>query len=94
MLFITLVIGMLAYSISAGIAAGVIIYYALNFAAYIKMIITGKPIEIDDTEIKLSNTDDHVSNELPDLKKRVLNPIMILMVALAIVYFATMPLYM
>lgn len=93
MLFITLVIGMLAYSISAGIAAGVIVYYVLNVAAYVKMTVTGKPIEIDDTEIQLSNSEDHVPNELPDLKQRVFNPIMILMVVLAIVYFATMPIY-
>lgn len=91
MLFVTLVIGMLAYSISAGMAAGIIVYYVLNLAAYLKTLITKKPVEIDDTEIQFGNTEDHVPNELPDLKKRVLNPIMIAMVLLAVAYFVSMP---
>ncbi len=94
MLFVTLIIGMLAYSISAGIAAGVIVYYVLNLAAYLKAIITHRPAQIDDEAIVFSTHEEHsISNELPDLKKRVLNPVMILMVTLALVYFGTMPLY-
>lgn len=93
-LFITLIFGMLAFSISTGIAAGIIMYFLLNGAVLIKHMIDKKPISVNDMEFLESSGVKKVDQTAPsDLKKRILNPVMITLFILAIVYFATMPLY-
>lgn len=93
-LFVTLVFGTLAFSISTGIAAGIIVYYLLNAVVLAKNMITGKPIDVNDMEFLESSGVKNVKQESPsDLKKRILNPVMIVLFVLAVVYFATMPLY-
>ena len=91
-LFVTLVFGMLGFSISTGIAAGIIIYYFLNSVA---LIITHfKPkFHVMDESIQMSKTNKKIEDKKPNLKARVLNPVMITLFILAIIYFATMPLY-
>lgn len=93
-LFVTLVFGMLSFSISTGIAVGIIVYYLLNSAVLIKHLITKKPIDVNDIEFLESDGVKNVKQESPkDLKKRLLNPVMIVLFILALVYFGTMPLY-
>lgn len=86
---------MLSYSISTGIAAGVLVYFFINSAALAVSTLKarrGKSFEVNDEEIASANVAPMKSNN-PDFKARVLNPVMITLVALAVAYFATMPLY-
>ena len=93
-LFLILTIGMLSYSISTGIAVGIIMHYIMNWVLFIRQLIKKKPSEANDMEIVMSNDVKKVDNHEPtSLKKRLFNPIMIGMFILSITYFATMPLY-
>ena len=83
MLFITMIFGVLSYSISTGIAAGILVYASINLSLYAIALIQqkrGKEFVIGDLKIE-------------DFKERALNIPVLVMAALAIVYFGTMPLY-
>lgn len=83
MLFITILFGVLAYSISTGIAAGVLVYAMINISLYVIALIQekrGKEFVVGDLKIS-------------ELKERAINIPVLVIAALAIVYFGTMPLY-
>lgn len=87
---------MLSYSISTGIAAGVLIYFLVNSAALAMSTYktkVGKSFEVNDDEMPAAEHVKEIKSRNPDFKARVFNPVMISLVALAVVYFATMPLY-
>ena len=95
-LLVILVIGMLGYSISTGIAAGLVLYYILNVALYLKLIYLNKrnlKLEMNDLEIAESSNVSKSENTIPNLKNRILNPVMIGLFVMAVIYFATLPLY-
>jgi len=83
---------MLGFSISTGIAAGVIVYYLINLVA---LIVTHfKPgFKVMDETIEHSGKVGESKNTNPDFKSRVFNPVMFILFSLAVVYFFTMPLY-
>lgn len=54
----------------------------------------GKPFSINDEEFIEATIKDDVVKTEPNYRQRVINPVVILLVILAITYFATMPLYM
>ncbi len=91
-LFVTLIFGMLGFSISTGIAAGVIIYYLINLIALIVTHFKPK-FHVMDESIQMTITDKEIRDKRPDYKARVINPVMIILFLLAIAYFGTMPLY-
>lgn len=87
---------MLSYSISTGIAAGVLVYYFVNTTALLMSMYkkrVGKAFEVNDEEMPAAENLDTIKSKNPDFKARVLNPVMIVLVLLAVTYFATMPLY-
>lgn len=88
---------MLSYSISTGLAAGMVVYYALNAIALGAQTFNkkrGKTFEVNDEEIGVEAMNvEQVKTKNPDFKARVCNPVAIVVVILAITYFATMPLY-
>ena len=91
-LFVTLIFGTLGFSISTGIAAGIIIYYFVNLAALV--VSQFKPdFHVLDETFQMSESGKQVENRNPDFKDRVVNPVMITLLLLSIIYFATMPLY-
>ena len=93
-LFLILTIGMLSYSISTGIAVGIIMHYIMNWVLFIRQHIKKKESSTNDMEIVMSTDVKEVKNHGPtSLKKRLFNPVMIGMFILSITYFATMPLY-
>ncbi|WKX02441.1 NCS2 family permease [Candidatus Mycoplasma mahonii] len=82
-LFVTIAFGMLSYSISTGIAAGVVMFYLIDLSGLLITTIKmkrGLPSVLHNSSQK-------------EFWDRIKNPIMIAMFALAVVYFATMPLY-
>ncbi|RTZ68058.1 MAG: hypothetical protein DSZ21_02705 [Tenericutes bacterium] len=83
---------MLGYSISTGIAAGVIIYYLINLIALIVTHFKPK-FHVMDESIQMTITDKDIRDKRPDYKARVINPVMIILFLLAVAYFGTMPLY-
>ena len=83
MLFVTLVLGMLSYSISTGIAAGTVMYTFVNGSLYMVALIKSK----------LGKNPTAAGASLEFLKDRFLNIPVLVMTALALVYFGTMPLY-
>ena len=91
-LFVTLVFGMLGYSVSTGIAAGIIIYYLINITA---LIIThfNHNFKVLDETIQMTESKEGAKNKNPDFKLRIINPVMIVMFLLSIAYFVTMPFY-
>lgn len=94
-LFVTLVFGMLGYSISTGIAAGVVLYYLINSVALAATTIQrkrGKEFVVNDEEMPTANVKP-IKVQNPEFKARVVNPVMITLFVLAVAYFATMPLY-
>ncbi|CAM9108995.1 NCS2 family permease [Mycoplasma marinum] len=98
-LFITLVITMLSYSITAGIAAGVTIFVILNFFAGLKQYINekrGKPQFIvgDETEIVSSGIKEKNEIEQNTLYWERLNIPMLIMFVMALTYFGTTVLYL
>lgn len=86
---------MLGYSISTGIAAGVVLYYLINSVALAATTIQrkrGKEFIVNDEEMPTANVKP-IKVQNPDFKARVVNPVMITLFILAVAYFATMPLY-
>ncbi len=98
-LFITILITMLTYSISSGMAAGVIVFVVLNFIAGLRQQIDlkrGKPIFIvgDEGEIITSDIKGKTGFETKTNYWKRLNIPLLVLFTLAMVYFGTTVLYM
>ncbi len=98
-MFITILLMVLTYNISTGIAAGVVMFVVLNFFAGLKQRYNkwrGKPAFVvdDSQEILLASIESKVGYaKTKDYWSRINIP-MIVMFILAMAYFGTMPLYM
>lgn len=95
MLFFTILFGILSYSISTGIAAGIIVHFIVNAAVYFLALMRNqnyRNFKIENKSISLAEAKKQ-KEHIPNLRQRVFNPLMITLFILAVVYFATMPLY-
>ncbi len=98
-LFLTVIVTMLTYSISAGMSVGVIVFVLLNFFAGLRQYINvkrGKPKFVVDDDGEMITSDlkniKNVENQT-DYWKR-LNITLLVLFVLALVYFGTTVLYM
>ncbi|NQZ28808.1 MAG: NCS2 family permease [Mycoplasmatales bacterium] len=98
-LFLTILITMLTYSISAGMAAGIIVFVILNAIAGLRQYVDikrGKPMFTvgDDGEIITSDIKGKTGVETKTNYWKRLNIPLLIMFVLAMVYFGTTVLYM
>ena len=87
-LFISLIIGTLSFSISTGIAAAMILYFFLNASQLVYLSIKnakGKVTDEDEEGNKIN-----IKSEIKRIKSEVLNPMTIGMTLIALTYFISM----